>query len=198
MSASLISTASKCKTILKNYICPIKSDYNDYYLENIIIYFNIFKKEIIIEIISIILGIICFFFYNFLLISIIKLLSPIHIIFSTPLFFLSKKIIMPIVTLINEGTFFSKNHIENIYSKYILDLSGDIISSIGFIIYLEIIELNCCNLNYDLRRTIKARSQTDALIISDDEDDKVFVYLDNGDVEEVDKKSIIKLEQLKK
>ena len=105
---------------------------------------------------------------------------------------------MPIVTLINEGTFFSKNHIENIYSKYILDLSGDIISSIGFIIYLEIIELNCCNLNYDLRRTIKARSQTDALIISDDEDDKVFVYLDNGDVEEVDKKSIIKLEQLKK
>ena len=102
---------------------------------------------------------------------------------------------MPIVTLINEGTFFSKNHIENIYSKYILDISGDIISSIGFIIYLEIIELNCCNLNYDLRRFIKRRSQSEAEIISDDKSDKEFVHLNNGDIEEVNKSSFIILER---
>ena len=185
---SFISTFSKCSSHLKNYICQIKKG-DDYYIENISLYFHNFKSEIFTEILIIILGIIFVFFYNFLLISIIKLLSPIHIIFSFPLYYFLQKIIFPITTLIKEGTFFSKTHIENIDLKYTLDLSGDIISSISFIIYLEIIELNCFNFTYNLRRNIISRSQSELKIMKEDADKK-FVYLDNGDVEEFSYDSI--------
>ena len=36
-------------------------------------------------------------------------------------------------------------------------ISGDIICIIGFLIYLEIIELNFCNLNYNLKKNIAQR-----------------------------------------
>ena len=39
-----------------------------------------------------------------------------------------------------------------------MDESGDIISIIGFLIYLEIIELHFCNLDYNLKNNIINRS----------------------------------------
>ena len=42
-----------------------------------------------------------------------------------------------------------------------MNLSSFICSFIGFAIYLEIIELNFCNLNYNLRKKIKERSIID-------------------------------------
>ena len=41
--------------------------------------------------------------------------------------------------------------------RFFLDISGDFICLIGFFIYLEIIELNICNLNHDLRKNISKR-----------------------------------------
>ena len=56
---------------------------------------------------------------------------------------------------------FFRSHLfseENQLEKFLLDISGDIASIIGFLIYLEIIELNFCNLNYDLKENIIKRS----------------------------------------
>ena len=40
---------------------------------------------------------------------------------------------------------------------FCLDISGDIISFIGYLIYLGIIQLNFCKLNYNVRNTIIKR-----------------------------------------
>ena len=42
--------------------------------------------------------------------------------------------------------------------KFTLDVSGDLLSIIGFLVYLEIIELNFCNLDYNLRKTIMEKA----------------------------------------
>ena len=42
-------------------------------------------------------------------------------------------------------------------TRFFLDIGGDFICLIGLFIYLEIIELNICNLNHDLRKNISDR-----------------------------------------
>jgi hypothetical protein len=50
------------------------------------------------------------------------------------------------------------------YAKqcFLIDLSSDITAIIGFLIYLEIIELNFCGLNKNLRKYIIMRGKTEA------------------------------------
>ena len=72
--------------------------------------------------------------------------------------------------------------IKYILWKFILDVTGDLISLLGLTIYLEIIELNFCNLNYDTRKSISKRSISDSLL---DLNEKDFIFLENGDVEEI-------------
>ena len=150
------------------------------YLENFFVYFKEFKNKIIFKIIIIIFEIVIFFIYKYCCFLTIKLLSPIHVIFSFPILFFIKKFALPIFTEIKERSFFSKNHIGNIVIKYILDLIGDFISIIGFLIYLEIIELKFCGFNYNIRKSIFSRSEEEF-----SEKNISFVFLDNGDVDEV-------------
>ena len=42
-----------------------------------------------------------------------------------------------------------------------MDLSGNILAIFGFLIYLEIIEFEFCNLNYNSRKSIIKRSIND-------------------------------------
>jgi len=49
----------------------------------------------------------------------------------------------------------------NIQKHTILDILGNFIAIFGFLIYLELIELRCCQLNYNLRETISKRSIDD-------------------------------------
>ena len=63
-------------------------------------------------------------------------------------------------TLIREHSFFDETK-ENLNFKKIifgLDLSGDILSFFGFIIYLEIIVIKCYGLNKNIRKNIMKRS----------------------------------------
>ena len=46
--------------------------------------------------------------------------------------------------------------------QFLLFIIGDSLAFIGFLVYFEIIELNFCNLNYNLRRIIIERSIEDA------------------------------------
>ena len=80
---------------------------------------------------------------------------------------------------------------ENIEYKFILDISCDFLSFIGFTVYLELIELNFCGLNYNLGRHISIRAyseiyeSTDTFIIDNEEEEdwininynNLFIYV---------------------
>ena len=87
-----ITTFIKCKNNNINdptdYICSIK-DKNETYFESFSIYFKTKASllEIFYEITIIILGIITFYFYKYFCLMIIKHLTPIHLIFVSPIYF---------------------------------------------------------------------------------------------------------------
>ena len=56
-------------------------------------------------------------------------------------------------------------------AKFLLDISGDITSILGFLVYLEILELNFCKFNYNLRNYIISRAESE-LLWEAQEDDK--------------------------
>ena len=154
---------------LHNYICAVKENKTNHlkeyltyeYLDNFKIYFKAFKhKEILKEIIVIIFGILTFFFSKFFTLLSIKHLTPVHIVFTTPIYFLFKKSCLIIYTVFSEeSVFIVNNKIKK--EKFFLDISGDILSVFGFLIYLEIIIFNCKGLNYNININIIKRGICD-------------------------------------
>ena len=179
---SVISTFFKCNEVIKEYICGVKGE-NEFFYENIFLYFNKFEGdlyEIFIEILSNLFGVIFFSLNKYFALLVIKFLSPIHVIFLNPIIFFIQKISLALKTMILEGSFF-KNPIQNAKIKLILDASGDILSIIGFMIYLEIIELKFCGYNYDIRKEIVERSELESNL---ERTNKSFIFLEDGDIEE--------------
>ena len=194
-SSLSIFSHSSSSSYNKNYICKVPfnyavvfggskiklSKYRRIYLENFHLYFRTFLlsnfKEVIKEIIIILYAGITFFYYKYFSLKIIETLSPIHFIFTCNIYYFIKKLILPIYTLINVGSFFIANPIKFILPKYILDMSGDFLSLIALLIFLEIIELNFCGFNKDLRRKIMERSAKESFSLlefsqrNDSEDD---------------------------
>ena len=166
-----ITTFVKCEETKNNksfydYICLV-SDTDNKYFDSFSIYFSNFELK---KLKSIFLPF--FFFGNkYCSILIIKFFTPVHLILSFPVYYICQKIIHIISTLIqnetttsifNEGTKFNFR-----IEKFTLDFLGDIFSLIGFVIYLEFLELNFCKLNYNLRRNIINRAIKDI--------DKIFL-----------------------
>jgi len=140
-------------------ICSFRynNDDNIYYFDNFKIYFNNFPT---LKILLIFFEVITFFIYKYFFVLIIKKYNPVYVIFSTPIIYLLGKIVLMIHTLIREHSFFDETK-ENLNFKKIifgLDLSGDILSFFGFIIYLEIIVIKCYGLNKNIRKNIMKRS----------------------------------------
>ena len=135
------------------------NDSNDfkYYYDSFSIYFSDFKKNIILELFTILFGGLTFFIKKTYTLLVIKNLSPVHVIFSVPFRYLLQKVVSISYSLIKKK--YSKNRYK-IY-KLILDTLGDFASSIGFLIYLEIIVLKFCNLDYDIKKNIIRRSFSD-------------------------------------
>ena len=185
---------------INNFVCKVPfnnttENESISYLDNFSIYFKTFKNsnalEIFQEIIIILFAGITYFYYKYFCLMIIKYLSPIHYIFSNEIYFSFKKIALPIYTLFNEGSFFSKNPMNYIVYKYTLDTSGDFLSLIGFFVFLELIELNFCDFNINLRRKIMDRSEFESFdLLADnfDEDDDDNDNNDNNKGEELDNK----------
>ena len=139
-----------------------------------IVYYNKFDY---FEILRIIFGAVLFFFSKYYSLLIIKYFTPIHLIFSIPIYFFFKKIFLIINTLFH-GNFFIENKMKNIEYKFTLDISEDFLSFIGFAIYLELIELNFCGLNYNLGRHISIRAYSEIYedsvnYINDNEEDEI-------------------------
>ena len=171
-----ITTFKSCEEItsekkdLYDYICFVKNNQSKFF-DNFYIYFENIN---IIIILRYTLIVILFFFNKYFAILIIKFFTPVHLIISFPIYYIIQKIVLIINTLIREHSFFNETNFKFKTEKFILDLTGDIVSIIGFFIYLEIIEINICKLNYNLRRYIIIRGNNE---LYDD-------YLDNGESRE--------------
>ena len=88
---------------------------------------------------------------------------------------------MAINTLCREKQFFANSSVYILW-KFILDITGDIISIFGLMIYLEIIELNFWDFDYNTRRIISFRAKRDPI---KDDKEKKFIFLEDGDIEEI-------------
>jgi hypothetical protein len=141
-----ITTYAECeKTKINNkdlydYICIVNNTDNNThskYFDSFYIYFKNFEP---LEILTIIFQAIFFFFYRYFSILTIKLFTPVHLIVSIPALYIIQKVILIINTLITKHSFFNDNNFNFKTEKFCLDFSGDIISMLGLIIYLEIIE----------------------------------------------------------
>jgi hypothetical protein len=166
----IITTFIKCNDEKKffRHICRVEEEDSNpkIYFDNFKLYFENFDsnaKEIFIELAIIIFGFITFFLSVYFSILVIKYLTPVHLIFSSPIYYIIQKVILVINNLIRENTFFKDTEpYKFVEEKFSLDISGDIISLIGFLIYLEIIELNFNEYNYNLRKNIIQRGLVDS------------------------------------
>ena len=177
----IITTFAECpKDNIYDYFCQTEeSSENTKYFASFRIYFKeILFEHPLLEIITLIIAIFGFSFYKLYSLMIIKKLTPIHLVFSLPLFYIMRKIILSITFLFN-----GLNDASCIYKeKYVIDTIGDFLCIFAYLIYLEIIKLNFCNLNFNLRDNIITRGQTELspkeLINENDDSDS---SIDRGD-----------------
>ena len=160
---ALITTFVPCgeeNTIpeLSKKVCEL-SDNNTYYFDSYRIYYNnlyaeYFGARLILLIIKSILN----FHVAYFIYVIYKKLSPIYYLCMHRFDFLIITILAFLNNLINK-------HIEgvNITIKA-FDILTLIFYILGSLVYLEFIELNCCNLNFYTKRNIKERSNKDTRI----------------------------------
>ena len=179
----IISTFTKCPNI-KNFeinFCKINNYKNETYFEYFSIYYKILgnKKDIILEIIIFLSGIITNFFYILFYLLTIKYLTPMHIIFLNIIY----TTFLRTIAFIIYGITNDEKQIEVQYIQKIINYFGLIVQLIGFfalLIYLEIIVLNFCKFNYNLRESIIKRSSTEYELNKNNEDN----YLVNDNEEE--------------
>lgn len=140
------------------------------FLENITQYFQIYSceefvknivTELLLELGFIITGSILHFFKKYFSLLVIKYLTPVHIIFSFPLYYMYDKWFLMIYHFIIKKKSF-KRKITDELIKFCLDLFGDIISIVCYMVYLEILEFHCCKLDYNIKKNIIKRSIIDA------------------------------------
>ena len=178
---SIFSIISSLTEYENNYIFIGKQNGFKYYFE---VFSESNITQIIIEIIVFILGMIISYFIKYNFIMIVKYLTPVHIVFLTPIFYFVSKVLLVIYNIIfgfivnDYSQLFDKTKMDYLYEKFSLDILGDVFSFFGFLIYLEIIVLNCFGFNYNLRTNIIDRAMLELMHINDsiettndDEDD---------------------------
>jgi len=163
----LVLTFIKCSGTFKVYFCNIQEG-DDYYIENYLTFFKrislIFndknKSDLIFVICLIILQILNYSFYNFYFLLVLKNLYPEYFYFSNYIAFILQQIISPFNSKLSNDYYFSEGEKDYkiLLAKFILYLIGYFFAFFGFLVYLEIIELNFCGFNYYLRRNIIKRS----------------------------------------
>ena len=168
-----ISTFAKCTEIgdIDFNICTISNNDNQndnqaYYLENFYLYWEKLtnstngKIEIFYEISTFTVGVICNFFYYYFYILVIQFLTPTHIFFMNAIIFFFLKIFAYIKYYIYNQVEYDEERKYNTNIRILFYIGGfiDIIGIFGLLIYLEIIVLNFCGFNYNLRESIAKRS----------------------------------------
>jgi hypothetical protein len=180
----IILTFIKCWGDAKIYFCRVSDNEGNYYVENIILYFEkiseIYEKDksgFIFLIIKIILYTILFSFYIYFFFSTLKHLNPEYYYFSASLIDIIFKIISLFQNKIFRGYYFAKEEKDSelLFKLFLLNIIGDFISIFAFLIYLEIIELNFWGLNYNLRKSIIERGIRESVQDCDEMQSKLFI-----------------------
>ena len=135
----------------------------DYYYDNFKIYFetllDLNVKDRLWELSIIVAGFIIFFYIKYLSLLVIHYLNPVYIIFSIPFRFLVQKFASLVWSLFNHK-YVTKDKYK--FYKLGLDTLGDIFSFFGFLIYLGILVLDFCNLDFDIIPNIMKRGCKEA------------------------------------
>ena len=153
----IVTSNVTCPYIFFDQVCSFK-DNNKYYYDNWYVYYGS-GKNMAVRLIIIVFGLISYFVNKYYLTLTIKNYTPIHVIFSFPIqFFIEKTFLLIYSAIFHRNALFTN---RTDIKKFLLDESGDIGSIIGFLIYLEIIELNFCGLNFNLKKNIIKRSESD-------------------------------------
>ena len=153
----IFTSSVACYGDLQENVCKFQYE-NNYYYDEVHVYYES-GKNMLVRLIVIFLGIITFFFNKYFSTLIIKFYTPVHVTFSFPIqFFLEKAFLLIFSALFFRNDLFTQ---ENQVSKFLLDITGDIFSIIGFLIYLEIIELHFCGLDFNLKKNIIKRSENE-------------------------------------
>jgi len=172
----LLLSFIKCNELFENNVCEIVDDQDNFYIDNIFIYFqdlsNSDGETIKYEILIMFFGIAFYFIYIYYEVMIIYYLTPVHYFFYDSIYEFIIDTFLFIYFLINKEK-------EDI-SENIFEIVGDFLAIIGFLIYLEIIELNFCDLNYNLRKKIIERGIEDLNINFNDEDDNLLFDNDSS------------------
>ena len=111
----------------------------------------------IIDVILFTILIISKFFVSLFYVLTIKYLNPVYAICLPSIHYFILQIILLINTIIKGKT----GIITSQLAKVILEISTDFFSILGIFVYIELIEIKICGLDYNLRRTIKLRSLKD-------------------------------------
>ena len=99
--------------------------------------------------------------YKLFLLKYVQNLNPVFKSFSYSLIYIMHKFILVFQVKSNEP-------MKYLNARFFLDFASDFAAIIGFLIYLEIIELNFCNLNLNLRKYIIIRSKLDSTDMEND------------------------------
>ena len=153
------------------YIFRINEN-NSYYLENINIYFDDFNWKA--EIPTIFFGSLTFLSFRYYSLLLIQKSNPIFFSISIPITFFFQKVINVLDSFYNNYNnnrkFFKENSDDNSVRKIkcALDVVGDIIAIIGFLIYLEKIVLNYKIFKYNIEENIIDRGIKDTKLLPDE------------------------------
>jgi hypothetical protein len=165
---------------IKDYVCKVVNNENQTYIDNLKIYFKDnwensdydTKRN---EILTNIFQSFSFAIYKYWSYKIIENLNPFHRIFSGSFYYFFQQTIFIIV---NSNKIINNKEIYLKYKIY-LDLFSDFLNVLTFLIYTEIVELNFCKFNYNLRKNIILRG-----ILDDSNQYKLDSYTLNSEKEE--------------
>ena len=180
-SICVMETFIQCSNYLKEIrLCVVEKN-NNFYMDNFYAYFKTLKNaeygDIIYEIGSSIFGVISYFFYLLFYSLVLKYLTPVHYVFSNAIYSFLIQPIFLFYHRITTGYFFSG---EAEYTtikcvQFLLNLISDFLSLFGFFVYLELIVLKFCGLDYNIKASIRQRSIDDIKQnkdVNDDEQDE--------------------------
>ena len=197
----IISTFVPCCEVNNNdYIntmCKVK-DESYKYLESFKLYFNSYSDDDtpskVIRTFIIILDGITFFIQKYFILLTIKFLDPVHIYFYIPIYYVFQKVILVFNTLIIDHVWI-KDPTNYRIAKFFLDIGGDFFCLVGSLIYFEIIQINKCGLNFNVKKNIVIRSLSEEINDNnnkDDEDD--YIYNNEDDVDD-NRETVIEMQE---
>ena len=131
---------------LKEFICKIQDEESIYYYDSYSIFFNRTKEKILKYIFFFLLKITFDFFINLFSLYTIYKLDPTYYICSSSIYYFFYRLAKLIISD------------ENVKVRTIFEFLAELFSFIGILVYLEFIELNCFELNKNLKRNIVDRS----------------------------------------